>query len=227
MKKVEILYFEGCPHYQGAVDLVRQVARELGQAVEIVEVRIESPEEAKRLRFLGSPTVRVDGIDIEPAARASTDYALACRTYEGSGLPPRSLVASALSENLPHGVPSGEGKAAAGAGVLVAAAGASALLASACCLGPLLLAAGGLSAAGTVAFFAPARPYLLALTALLLAAALYRSYFQQAAATAQDCCGGKPKGRRLSRLLLWVAVGIVALVALFPIYGGSLLRAGG
>ena len=95
---IEILYFEGCPHYQSTLDLAREVVAELGLEAEIREVKVETPEEAERERFLGSPSVRVDGSDIEPDARSRGDFALSCRMYAGSGVPPRELLVAALGE---------------------------------------------------------------------------------------------------------------------------------
>jgi hypothetical protein len=43
--------------------------------------RVETDEEAQRLRFLGSPTVRVDGRDVEPGVDARDDFGLKCRLY--------------------------------------------------------------------------------------------------------------------------------------------------
>lgn len=94
--KIEVLYLEGCPNHPPTIDLVQRVVSEHGieAAVEAVEVR--DAEDAERLRFLGSPTIRVDGKDIEPAARVRTDYSFCCRVYGGSGTPPRELVEDAL-----------------------------------------------------------------------------------------------------------------------------------
>jgi hypothetical protein len=99
MIKVEVLYFEGCPNHAPTVELVRKTVGDLGLESEIAEIEVKSAEDAERLRFLGSPTVLVDGVDIEPQARESKAYAFACRTYPGSsGLPPQELVRQALEE---------------------------------------------------------------------------------------------------------------------------------
>ncbi len=100
---IEILYFDGCPNHELTLDLAREVVGELGLEAEIREVRVESPEDAERERFLGSPSVRVDGKDIEPAARGKTDFALSCRLYGESGVPPRELLVAALKEGRTHG----------------------------------------------------------------------------------------------------------------------------
>jgi len=53
--------------------------------------------DVERLRFLGSPTVLVDGVDIEPEARHRTDYSYSCRMYSGvSGLPSEEMLMAAL-----------------------------------------------------------------------------------------------------------------------------------
>ena len=60
--------------------------------------RVQSLEEAVRLRFLGSPTVLIDGLDIDPTARDRTDYAMVCRLYDRSGVPPAEMIADAIRE---------------------------------------------------------------------------------------------------------------------------------
>ncbi len=94
--KVNVLYFAGCPHHKPAVALVREVAAKLGLTAEIGEVEVNSQADAERHRFLGSPTIQVDGLDVEPEARDRHDYAFSCRTYDGQGTPPRDMLAAAL-----------------------------------------------------------------------------------------------------------------------------------
>jgi hypothetical protein len=100
---IEVLYFAGCPNWQDAVEIVQRVANETGLDVEIRLVRVESAEEAERQRFLGSPTIRIDGGDVEDGADMRTDYALGCRVYsiDGklAGLPPISWITRALSSS--------------------------------------------------------------------------------------------------------------------------------
>ncbi len=95
---IEILFFDGCPNHEPTLNLAREVLRELGLEAEIREVPVETPEEAQAHRFVGSPTVRVNGRDIEPQARARTDFASSCRMYEGGGVPPKELLLDALRE---------------------------------------------------------------------------------------------------------------------------------
>ncbi len=95
--KIEVFFFEGCPNHSPAVELVRDVVQRIAPDARIHEIAVRDDREAERLRFLGSPTIRVDGVDIEPEAEARTDYAMSCRTYGGSGVPPRQLLEAALA----------------------------------------------------------------------------------------------------------------------------------
>lgn len=79
--KVEILYFEGCPNYRAARALVERAGSEVGVETELELIEVPDPESAQRLRFLGSPTIRVDGRDVEPGAERRSDFVLACRVY--------------------------------------------------------------------------------------------------------------------------------------------------
>jgi hypothetical protein len=94
---IQVLYFEGCPNHAPTVALVKQAVAKLGMDVQIEEVEVKSPEDAVSKRFLGSPTVLVNGVDIDPRARQRTDYGLSCRVYSGmSGLPSEDLLMAAL-----------------------------------------------------------------------------------------------------------------------------------
>lgn len=97
---VEILYFEGCPNHHAARELVERIATEEGLEVDLRLVEVTSPEDAERLRFLGSPTVRVNGLDVEPGANERGSFALACRVYRTaagfSGCPPDDCVRAPL-----------------------------------------------------------------------------------------------------------------------------------
>ena len=95
---IEVLYFSGCPNREPTVDLAREVIRELGLDAAIREVPVETAEAAEELRFVGSPSVRVNGRDIEPAAREQTEFALSCRMYGDAGVPPKELLIEALRD---------------------------------------------------------------------------------------------------------------------------------
>jgi hypothetical protein len=98
---VEILYFDGCPNYLAVRDLVERLNAEGGVDAEIRMVEVPDVETAERLRFLGSPSVRVDGHDVEPGTDDRDRFMLACRVYmlaSGvSGQPDERWLRSALS----------------------------------------------------------------------------------------------------------------------------------
>jgi hypothetical protein len=78
---VEILYFDGCPHYESARTLVERVSRELGIEPELRLIDVPSDQAAQRLHFIGSPTVRVDGDDVDPHIGERHAFARSCRIY--------------------------------------------------------------------------------------------------------------------------------------------------
>lgn len=97
---VEMLHTEGCPN---AIEYLPRL-RELVDRADIarpVQVRvITTPEQALRERFLGSPTIRVNGRDVDPIAGQRRDYGLSCRLYTGPdglrGTPPEDWVLALL-----------------------------------------------------------------------------------------------------------------------------------
>jgi hypothetical protein len=65
-----------CPATPPTMRLVEEVARALDIPIALEPVLVETSEQAQQLRFLGSPTVQVAGLDIEPEARTSRDFGL-------------------------------------------------------------------------------------------------------------------------------------------------------
>ena len=96
--RIEIYYTAGCPNLRTTVKRVWEVLKELDLAAEVREVRVDPLFAVPG--FLGSPTVHVNGIDIEPSARTSKWMQLMWRTYrEGSGIgsaPSKQLIRQAL-----------------------------------------------------------------------------------------------------------------------------------
>lgn len=84
---VEVLYFDGCPNHEALVPHLEQLLRAAELPVAIALHRVPDDESAQRERFLGSPTVRVGGRDVEPGAEDRDDFGLKCRLYRvSSGL---------------------------------------------------------------------------------------------------------------------------------------------
>ena len=78
--KVEILYFEACPAYGIAEKTLKEVLADQDIEANVTLVAVNTDEEARRLRFPGSPTIRVDVRDLFPAPERE-DWRLGCRVY--------------------------------------------------------------------------------------------------------------------------------------------------
>jgi hypothetical protein len=79
--EVRVLYFDGCPHWETMRDRVREALHAEGlDDVEPVPQLVETPEDAEKLRFIGSPTIRIDGRD--PFEGSDAGYGLSCRVYQ-------------------------------------------------------------------------------------------------------------------------------------------------
>jgi hypothetical protein len=78
---IEVLYTQDCPHYRETLAMVERVRAELGVDAELRTTLIADRAAAERARFPGSPTVRVDGHDVEPGSEPATEYLLGCRLY--------------------------------------------------------------------------------------------------------------------------------------------------
>jgi len=77
--EIELLYFEGCPSWQGALENLKTALAAEGMEASIRLVLVKDNDEAGRLRFLGSPSFRMDGVDWWPEQRKR--YNLSCRVY--------------------------------------------------------------------------------------------------------------------------------------------------
>ncbi|MCW3068045.1 MAG: Alkylmercury lyase [Solirubrobacterales bacterium] len=86
-RAVELLYFDDCPNYERLLPHLRQLLRAAGTDADVQLRRVADDEAAQRERFIGSPTVRIDGRDVEPGARDRRDFGMNCRLYAtGDGL---------------------------------------------------------------------------------------------------------------------------------------------
>ena len=77
---VRLLYFDGCPHWTVAEERLRSALARVGRDDQSIQhVLVQTPEDADRLGFIGSPTILVDGRD--PFANGDEQPALACRVF--------------------------------------------------------------------------------------------------------------------------------------------------
>lgn len=98
---VEVLYFAGCPSYEALLPRLRDLVVEHGGDPDAIALRaVETVNDAEAARFLGSPTVRIDGRDVEPTAEERDDFGLKCRLYRSEDglvpIPPTPWIRAAL-----------------------------------------------------------------------------------------------------------------------------------
>jgi len=238
--KIEVLYFEGCPNHKPTVERDKQVINQFGVAAEVRQVELTQDDDPAALRFIGSPTVLIDGRDIDLSQRAGASYGFGCRTFGGAGVPPVEMIEQAVREASDHGDGDHDGCPPQTASEpaeskpdqsnrlsfwSTPAAVGSAIFSSACCWLPLLLLAFGLSAGGVVGFFESVRPYFLAAAVVFLGAGFYLAYLRKRACKPGEACAvPNRKGQRFNHGMLWVAAAFVIVFALFPYYSPALVR---
>ena len=229
--KIEVLYFKGCPNHLPTVERVRETLHTMGLHDDIREIEVDSQDKAEATAFLGSPSVRINDVDIEPSARSARAFGLTCRTYiDGAtrtGLPPRELISTAIAEQVgansknpsPYSgdLQSTEKTIDRKSATALFAGGVAAVLASTCCLGPLVLVSLGISGAwiANLTVLEPYRPIFIsaALVALFFAA---RSIFRRE----QVCKPGEacaiPRTQRVYKGMFWVCAALVVVAIAYP-----------
>lgn len=90
--RVELLYTDADPTYMRARQRLVEVLTEDAFETTIQMVAVNSADDAELLRFPGSPTIRIDGEDIDPGA-AATPVGMGLRSYPADepGAPPSSV----------------------------------------------------------------------------------------------------------------------------------------
>jgi hypothetical protein len=99
--EIEFLYYEDCPSHHDALERLRKVISAEGIEAHISVTKVETEEQAKELKFVGSPTIRVGGRDIDPPG-ADAYYGLTCRAFRLEGgrispLPSEDMIRKALA----------------------------------------------------------------------------------------------------------------------------------
>ena len=96
---VSLLYFDGCPNHHATLTLLESLLAEAAWDGTIDLVNVDSPERAEELRFRGSPTVLIDGVD--PFLDAEAPVGLSCRIYPTDagyrGTPPELELRAAIA----------------------------------------------------------------------------------------------------------------------------------
>ena len=227
--KIEVLYFDGCPNHKPAAERVQQLLREEGVSAEVLELNVSDASIAQKVGFLGSPSVRVNGLDVEPEARAAREYGMMCRTYSvdgrREGLPSGEMLRQAIREANAgiNNSDSGQPPPNKSKSPTLFAAGSvfAAIIASFCCILPIVFALTGFSILGASALFDAWRPYLLGLTFGLLGLGVYFAYRPRREQCAPGSACAMPATNRSGRLMLWLATAAVVFFAAFPYYSGA------
>ncbi|GAB4449215.1 MAG: hypothetical protein Kow00120_19440 [Anaerolineae bacterium] len=101
--KVDFLYWPECPSHPEAWALLQRLLDETGVAAEVTRRVIETDAEAEATRFVGSPTIRVNGRDVDPRGAEGMASRLTCRLYfredgRPSAIPTETMIRNALTQ---------------------------------------------------------------------------------------------------------------------------------
>jgi hypothetical protein len=97
--KIEVLYVPNCPNHAVALERIRQIISEESFQKHVNEVLVRDAEMAQSLKFPGSPTIRVNGQDVEPQNEKTAAFGLMCRLYsDGSGAPSKQKLRDAIEK---------------------------------------------------------------------------------------------------------------------------------
>ncbi len=102
--KIQFLYFEDCPSYKHALENLSSVLSEQEIQICIEMIPVRSPAEAQQLNFLGSPTIQIDGVDLEGTEALKSGVGYGCRMYENGnqmrGWPSKEQIRGTLKKLL-------------------------------------------------------------------------------------------------------------------------------
>lgn len=100
MLSIDVLHYEDCPHYGEAAEALKAVLEEEDVDAEEHMVAVSPGEEAEKWGFIGSPTILINGQDLEPEVDQETPYQGHCRMYmykdEPFEFPPKEMIREAL-----------------------------------------------------------------------------------------------------------------------------------
>lgn len=100
--KIDILFIRGCPGYKYVKKYIEEIVTDESIYAEINLIQIEKEEDARNLHFIGSPTVRVNGEDVEKGFIDTKDYGLKSRIYYIDGkpfyYPSKSMILNAIKK---------------------------------------------------------------------------------------------------------------------------------
>jgi len=96
---IELLYVANCPNHAVARERLREILSAKSVHTHVNEVLVRDAEMAQSLKFPGSPTIRVNGQDVEPQIEGATSFGLMCRLYsDGGGAPSEQSLRVAIEK---------------------------------------------------------------------------------------------------------------------------------
>lgn len=101
MLSIDVLYYEDCPHYKEAAETLKEVLDEEHVDAEVHMVPVSPGEHADIMGFIGSPTILINGQDLEPEVDRETPYQGHCRVYlykdRPFEYPPKEMIREGLT----------------------------------------------------------------------------------------------------------------------------------
>ncbi len=99
---IGVLFIEGCPGVSSITDSITDIIAEDAVDADVTLILIETPEDARRFHFTGSPTVRINGRDVDSNMKTIKDYGLRSRYYYVNGNksdhPSKSMIREAIKK---------------------------------------------------------------------------------------------------------------------------------
>jgi len=100
MLSIDVLYYEDCPHYIEAVKTLKEVLSEESVEAQVNMVKVAKGGEAEAFGFVGSPTILIDGHDVQRGTDHTSPFQGHCRIYRYKGnvfeIPPKDMIRDAL-----------------------------------------------------------------------------------------------------------------------------------
>jgi glutaredoxin len=100
MLSIDVLYYEDCPHYKEAVQALKEVLEQENVEARVNMVKVAKGGEAEAFGFIGSPTILINGKDVEPGMDDTSLFQGHCRIYvykeDMFEYPPKDMIREAL-----------------------------------------------------------------------------------------------------------------------------------
>ena len=101
MLSIDVLYYEDCPHYSEAIKTLKEVLAEERVEAQVNMVKVaKGGGEAEAFGFVGSPTILIDGHDVQRGTDRTSPFQGHCRMYRYKGnvfeIPPKEMIREAL-----------------------------------------------------------------------------------------------------------------------------------